>query len=275
MGKLGISVFAADGTPLEQLPMQMTDGIPFKWVELSNGRIAVQMRLMNIPGRSSVTEPRDIFLLRDSNGKVLDTLLILPAGETIQFGAPGQMKMKVFSPEPMWTISDDGTIYQGLNSEYSINVYDTTGSIRRIVRRSVEPRPVTEDDKNVFRKMVRDAAAAQGAPESALDAFVQSMEFAPFYPKIGNIMAGPDATLWVQRTQTAEEMKALGADFDPQDLGSPNWDVYNRDGKFLGLLKMPARYTPLRWVGDRLVGIALDDNDVQFLTLLAIPGLRG
>jgi hypothetical protein len=66
----------------------------------------------------------------------------------------------------------------------------------------------------------------------------------------------------VQRIQTADQVQDP-ADFDPQDLGSPDWDVFDDQGRYLGIVTMPGRFQPLRLVGDVLYGIERDEYDVQ------------
>jgi hypothetical protein len=64
-----------------------------------------------------------------------------------------------------------------------------------------------------------------------------------------------------------------GRTFDPQDIGAPEWDVFDRQGRFLGVLTMPSRFQPLRVVDDRVYGVQRDELDVQHVVRLRVTGL--
>ena len=65
-------------------------------------------------------------------------------------------------------------------------------------------------------------------------------------------------------------------DFNPQlGMGSPDWDVFDDRGRFLGTLTMPTKYQPLSFVGEDIYGIWRDDLDVQYVMKLRITGMPG
>jgi hypothetical protein len=76
----------------------------------------------------------------------------------------------------------------------------------------------------------------------------------------------------VQRIQTAEDAAAAGGQFDAQDVGAPLWDVFDAQGRYLGVLELPPRFTPSELRGDRVWGIWRDDLDVQHVLRLRVTG---
>jgi hypothetical protein len=85
------------------------------------------------------------------------------------------------------------------------------------------------------------------------------------------MMGGPGGSLWVQRVTSAQDMEDLGiTEFNPQDIGSPIWDVFGGDGRYLGELRLPDRYQPLRVIGDQIWGVWRDELDVQYVTMLRV-----
>ena len=56
-----------------------------------------------------------------------------------------------------------------------------------------------------------------------------------------------------------------GGEFDPQDLGSDEWEVFEGEGRFLGVTEFPSRLQLLRTLGDRFYGVARDELKVQSL----------
>ncbi len=55
-----------------------------------------------------------------------------------------------------------------------------------------------------------------------------------------------------------------------EDFGGSNWDVFDADGRFLGEVAMPPRFTPRALLGDRIYGVARDALDVQYVVRLRV-----
>jgi hypothetical protein len=52
--------------------------------------------------------------------------------------------------------------------------------------------------------------------------------------------------------------------------GAPYWDVFDGGGAYLGVVEMPAGFTPMRFVEDRLYGVHRDELEVQRVVLLRL-----
>jgi hypothetical protein len=180
------------------------------------------------------------------------------------------MRMKLFEAEPVWDLAPDGRVYSGMNDQFRIEVRSPAGELERIITLPRERRPVSEADQESMRDMMREAAASQGAPPAAIDAFVQMIQFAEFYPAFASLTAGPTGELWVQRIRSAESFAELGGDFDAMDLGADEWDIFDAQGRYLGVLTLPARFTPFHVDGRALYGVTKDDLDVQHVVRLRI-----
>ena len=76
----------------------------------------------------------------------------------------------------------------------------------------------------------------------------------------------------MQRLRTPSEMSPEELeDFNPQlGFGSPDWDVFDAEGRFLGTIEMPERFQPIRFQDDRIYGIWRDELDVQRVWVLAL-----
>ena len=59
-------------------------------------------------------------------------------------------------------------------------------------------------------------------------------------------------------------------DFNPQDLGSNTWDIYDAEGRYLGDLTFPGKYQPIKVMDDRIYGIACDELDVQSMKVYRV-----
>lgn len=54
-------------------------------------------------------------------------------------------------------------------------------------------------------------------------------------------------------------------EFDAQAIGSPEWELYDPEGRYLGVVTLPDRFTPLNAEGDELYGVWRDELDVQYV----------
>jgi hypothetical protein len=267
-----ITLYTGDGEPAGSAPMAMTDGIPARWLKSPSHDLIQQSMIMAMPGQENV-EPRNLILRRDPRGAVRDTLLVMPAGETVDFSG-GQPRITLFAPEPVWAIGGDGHLIYGNNSEYRLRINGPDGRLERIIERPGERRPLSQADQNEFRKLIRQAWEATGAmPPQAMEMMSQSLSFATHYPAYANLLGGPDGTIWVQGVQTPDIVAETGATFDMQDWGGPIWDVFGADGRYLGVVRMPARFTPFFIRDDHVYGVVRDDLDVQYVAVLRL--IRG
>ncbi len=261
-----VSWFDAEGTTLGSHPLPMTEGVPARWMKSADGHVVQQAMIMAFPGQSQV-EPKNLLLRRHVSGALVDTLMELPIGRTMDFSG-SEPSITIFESEPMWSTDPLGRLISGSNSEYRFQVYDARGRLERIVSRPGPRQPLTDSDQADFRRAIEDAWGRAGMPPEARQMMASALRFARHYPAYANLLGGPDGTIWVQHVQTPETIKEMGGTFDIQDIGGPRWDVFDGDGRFLGSVDMPLRFTPMLFDGDRVYGVLRDDLDVQHVARL-------
>jgi len=100
----------------------------------------------------------------------------------------------------------------------------------------------------------------------------QTIKFADRYPAYLQLLEGVNGSIWVQGVQSASNLPPeLKESYNPQlDLGSRSWDVFDADGRYLGVVNMPVRFQPVRFVGNDIYGIQRDDLDVQYVVKLHV-----
>ena len=59
-----------------------------------------------------------------------------------------------------------------------------------------------------------------------------------------------------------------------EDIGAKDWDVFDAEGRFLGVVTMPPRFSPRSIVGDKIYGVFRDDLDVQYAVRMRIVGVE-
>jgi len=266
-----VNRYAPDGTSAGSFPMLLASGIPIRWDVTPDFTMVHQIRKFSMPGQNAAepAQPEgDPVVSRALDGTVLDTLFTLPPGQSFQMTG-NSMQMKIFDPEPIWDLAPDGRMYSAMNDQFRIEVRAPSGQLERIITLPRERRPVSESDKQAILDMVREAAAAQGAPPAALDALRQMIQFGEFYPAFATFTAGPAGELWVQRIRSAESFAELG-EFSPTDPGADEWDIFDAPGRHLGALPLPSRLTPFHVEGRTIYGVTKDELDVQHVVRIRV-----
>ncbi len=267
LGNQRVHRFREDGTPESSFPMQMQAGIPGRWMMDPSGRLMAQLTGLDIPGFAALAEG-DPIVVYDTTGAVTDTVAVLPKGQMLEGMTEERFSMTMFAPEPVWNLAADGSLFYAMNDRYRILVNDPDGTLRRIVTREVERKPVEEADRRAILRLMRETYEQFGVPPAMAEEMMAGIGFAPHYPAFAQLLAGPGGTLWVQRIRTARDMaSAVGeaTEFDPQDLTSPEWEILDAEGRYLGVVTLPDRFNPLQVRGDDLYGVWRDELDVHYV----------
>lgn len=270
LGNQRLSKFSLEGEPQGDTHVDFAQALPIRWGELPAGRLVAQLRHLAFTGPD--TGPRgDAIVAVNADGTFGDTVDMLPAGEALTISG-GRAQTRLFGAEPMWASGPDGELVSGKTSEFRLDVRDADGTLKRIVTRTEAPKPVTDRDKRVVLDFLRKRAQDQGqVPADVVEAYLKTIQFADNYPAFAGLIVGPQGTIWAQRVRTGEELAgSKEGTFDIQDLGSPDWDVFDGEGKYLGVVTFPERYQPIRVVGDRFLGVARNDLDVQMLKVYRV-----
>lgn len=253
------------GEPLETRPIDMSAGIPMLFAAGGDGGIYQQVRLMALPGMAAIEGgPRDFILALRPDGSIADTLAELASGTTFEFGAGGMPTIRIFSPENVWAVTTDGRLVTAVNSVYSLEFRDRGGEPTTILRRESARRPVTDSDQRSFRQAMRRAWTDAGVPEAMAAQLEQAVQFEPNWPALAALIPGPEGTLWVQRVDPDGELDPSAfEDLQNFQFGSRGWDVFDQEGRYLGVMEMPEGFTPRRVLGNAVYGIHSDDLGIQ------------
>jgi hypothetical protein len=274
LGNQRVNRYTADGEPTGSFPITLQAGVPTRWGMDPQGRLFAQLRGLNVQGIETLAEG-DPIVVYDTTGAVVDTIAVLPKGQTLEGATDEQFSMMLFAPEPVWDLAESGAVYYAMNDQYRVLVNDADGTLTRIITREVERKPVEEADRNAILETLRDQYAQLGLAPAQIEQITQAIGFADFYPAFGQVFLGPGQTLWVQRIRSARDM-AEGAEegfqFNAQDIGSPEWEVFDEEGRYLGVVTLPDRFQPVNVKGDFLYGVWRDELDVQYIMRVRVNG---
>jgi hypothetical protein len=146
------------------------------------------------------------------------------------------------------------------------------GSLTRVITKPVERQPVTEVDRAAFLRLLREQMVITGAPSAQVEQILESVEFADDYPVFASLLGGPEGSIWVQRVRTGKDVIEAGGDFSALDVNAPEWDIFDAEGRFLGVLTLPERFQAVRVEGRLVYGIWRDELDVQYVMVVEIEG---
>jgi hypothetical protein len=263
-----VNRFLPDGTLAGSYPTPFTDGVSLRWQSLADGSLVQQVSTALLPGVER-SDQRNLVLLRGSDGSVRDTLLRLPVGEMFEFQG-GLPKIRLFEAEALWEAGPDGRLFHGLNTEYRIEVRTLDGALRRVITRPFERLPLAEGDRRAFLDAMGEAYTRHGVPPNVAQQLLENVSFADHYPAYATMAAGPDGTLWVQRIRSAAQVVGSGASFSIDDVGSAEWEVFDAEGRYLGVVTFPVGFRPVRFHGDWVIGVWKDDMDIEYVMRLRV-----
>ena len=263
--------YAPDGSNAGSTKMVIEEGRPMGFRAAASGAIAEQIRPLMLPNQPAIENPEDAIVLLATDGTVTDTLMTFSSGQTQS--ASG---VTLFAAEPVWDVTDDRQLALGINDEYRIGLY-TDGRVERIFNKPFERKTIEDADKEALRGELRRRMTQFGATAEQITRQLSRLHFAEHFPAFNIVAAGPMGTFWVQHVLPMSELSEgeLASITDQADLGAPDWDVFDAQGRYLGVVEMPQGFTPRLFRGDKIYGVWRDELDVQYVVRLRIVGDLG
>jgi hypothetical protein len=268
---LRFSRYAPDGSSAGSTKMVIEEGRPMGFRATASGVIAEQIRPLMLPNQPAIENPEDAIVLLANDGTVTDTLMTFSSGESLS--ATG---FTLFAPEPAWDITENLQLVFGINDDYRIGLY-SDGRPERILVKPFEHQPVGEADKEVVRNELTRRMTQYGASPEQITRNLSRFHFADQFPAFNVLAAGSMGTIWVQRVLPLSQLDegALASIGSAEDIGAPDWDVFDAQGRYLGVVRMPQGFTPRLFREDKIYGVWRDELDVQYVLRLRIVGDLG
>jgi len=272
MGNQRLQRFASDGRALESPSFSAADGVPLRVRGNSRGVMAVQLRRWAVAGQNPAEDRQDVIVVPGRDGKTRDTLLAFAPGRGERYTASGPPEYTIKAPEPSWDLTDANTLVFGTGADYRIEIRSLDGVLQRVVEKRYAPRPITARDRQGYLKSLRAAYGGSGSDQEIAAFLRQNVHFTEYLPPLETIVAGPAGTIWVQHVQAPSDLP--DKEHEPLDAttdeGSPDWSVFDREGRYLGVVRMPDRFKPMVFRGEKIYGVWRDDLDVQYVLRLGI-----
>jgi len=271
MGNSRINSFGMGGEFQGSVPASYASGFPVRWGSDGGGEVVVQRRAMGFNEDPDLAAGDPLVRIDESGAEEL--LVILPPAKTVRMEGAAA-RFTYFETEPSWDLGPSGTFRTGMTQEYRIELRGRDATIHTIITKDVDRRPVTEADRDRFSQLMREALTRRGTAPDAVGRFINGLEFGSTIPAFNQMMEGPAGTTLVQQVQEIGAMESVDlAEEQSRRLGATAWDVFDDEGRYLGEIELPARFTPLVWTDDAVYGRWLDDFDRHHVRRLGVGRL--
>ena len=193
-------------------------------------------------------------------------------------GGGGDQGVSVpWTSETRWAVAGTRT-YVALATGAEVRVYDRSGMVHSIVRWRASVRRVDDSDRRLYN--ARREAFARIAPPGAAQLVPELVEF-PSLPSVKpshlGVFVDDSARIWLRdypdwiagRPDLFDREAPLYKVDDDPTVGE-TWQLVDRDGQWLGAVRMPARLIVRAIVGNRVYGVWRDADGVEHVRSYAI-----
>jgi hypothetical protein len=266
--------YAPDGSSTGSIRLDPEGAAPMGFKATASGAIVEQIRQFAMPNQPAIENPMDLLVRLASDGSVIDTVLTFPSGQMQTFDG----RVHFFAAEPVWDLTENAQIVLGVSDEYRIGIY-ADGQLERVITKTFQPVAFSDADEAAIWGELERRWAAANVPAEFQRRARERFDFAEFLPAMATIVAGPGGTLWVQHmrppSELNEEELASVREDHMEDLGGFDWDVFDGEGRYLGIVTMPERFSPSLFRGDKVYGVWRDELNVEYVLRLRIVGDLG
>ncbi len=200
----------------------------------------------------------------DPSGGLLSHAIAAPFREMkrLHFDGPRAVQAPVVFGKETHMAAGDTVFWVGAADDYVLRQYRSDGRLLREIRLlGFEPTPVAAAmvEAEVQRRL--DAAGTMGQMgQGAADANRRNLETMPVaevLPPYRDILLDAEGNLWVERYPPPGEERA-------------EWNVFDREGAWLGTLRLPPRFELHEVGADYVLGVWLSDLDVEVVRLYGL-----
>lgn len=210
------------------------------------------------PSGKSVRRDSVTILVLGTAGEVSDSIGRFPGTEQIMLGSPQEgflMRPLPFGKSTVASVQGD-LIYVGTGDRFELSGYDPSVGLLALIRADRKPLPVTKEDiENYSRELVTIGGEGDAKSAQLQKRLLASAPYPKTMPVLTGIQADAEGNLWVQDPQK------------PGDEAGSLWTVFSPDGEARGTVQLPNGFNVKQIGRDFVLGIWLDENDVEHLQL--------
>lgn len=238
-------------------------------------------------GEMPPIELRQYFPHNDSLGA---TLFRIPNEKRVGISKEPGWARRPFDDKPSYTINSRGIVFAKVPTNYRIDVFDASGRHVRSIRREYSPVRITRSDFEGMPERLRDATAMSAraisiSRDEMLAQMLRSMErivdqlrdlpLPEYRSPVGRVLASAEGMVWAERSDFHEPALREALLRNGRFPVATRWDVFDRDGAYIGTVDLPTGFRPLA-VNDamRVTGSVISDLGVEYVVTYRVhePG---
>ncbi|MGV3709865.1 MAG: hypothetical protein ACO1Q7_13605 [Gemmatimonas sp.] len=205
-------------------------------------------------------------LLVDASGALIRAIDRVPS---VSFGANVNAPTRLtFGPE-LVQASTGGRVLLGFGDAYTLSEYDSSWTLRRIIRRAWKPTPLTTADITTYvDAWMNQWSTDKGAVRERDRLARLNASYPDALPAFVDLLVAPSGEIWLR---------------DPELRGASNcgcltgvtaapsrWSVFDSSGRWLGTVQMPQQFTPAEVGRDYVLGSQRDAKDIVRVVMYRI-----
>lgn len=230
---------------------------------LADGEFLVLRQRFGRGTEQSGLQRDTLSVFRYTREAVLDSIGRFPGSEVyldVAYNAGGRISSVMSTMLPFgltltMKAAEDG-LYVGAGERYEIAQYDRAGKLVRLIRRAKASAPVTSSDiATIKEQRLEGIRPGSEAVRDRVKQLLDRMTFPDTKPAYDGFVAGDGGALWVRR-------------YDQPAIDLPaRYDLFDRDGQWLGHVTFPPRFTLLDAGPGHALGVWKDPDDVEYVRL--------
>jgi hypothetical protein len=157
--------------------------------------------------------------------------------------------------------SAQGRIYSSSNATARVEEYSEEGTLLRSIRIPGLEVPIDEARADSLRQELMDWVESDEEREAVITR-LDDVGLPPVMPVHGGIHIGTGGEIWLA--------PYLMPGYEIIESGPRHWNVVDAEGRWLGKVDFPERFTPMEFGADYVLGVWLDEFDVEYVQRLQI-----
>jgi len=228
----------------------------------SDGMVLAKSPLIFAGGIENGLNRRDeLFQTYTATGEPVDSLGAFPGPEQfIQTGGSGNRRFIAITSLPFGRTPATavyGTRFCfGASDTYEIACYERDATLRRLIRRSVPPRPVTPADVEAYKERELADVEDENARRDAERRY-EEMPVPETMPAYATFTLDAVGDLWVR-------------EFTVGEAATWTWTVFDPEGRMLGTMALPPDFRVTQIGDDFVLGLWRDDLEVEHVRLYTL-----